>query len=238
MLNMGSGIFPPLFLGILLLSRPVVSQNPGVGTEPVSVPKVICVHHEQPTAVCMNLLTNESDYITGHDVEAARRIFLIIGWLEDQDYVFQCMHRVNITNALLDDSDATCFAAVGAMVANTTLYAQGMKFSHPIFRGYLALLTFSSAHRGSLWSFLVPYDWTLWIAIVLTIFTLPILLWVFETWERGKEVRSSWPKLFTLGWQSIGIFLGIDTVVVTSIPSRLVSLAYSFLILILIATVG
>jgi hypothetical protein len=93
----------------------------------------ICVSSVAPNVVCTSEITsNNSQYITGLDVEMFRFVSLTHGWKELVDYEFVCINIEELLASLLNGSSIdVCWAGLAALAFDVRY---NLTFSYPYYR--------------------------------------------------------------------------------------------------------
>jgi ABC-type amino acid transport substrate-binding protein len=179
----------------------------------------------------------------------------MIGLKPDEDYKYVCIGEGEVAfNRLLDELShhpidnasipTTCDMAVSSITVTESRVDMGIIFSAPILNSKLGILVNAPVTRPDLWVFLVPLDLTVWLVIAVTTIMTPIFVFFFESLLSGHSAYALiiGSKAGLVGglreafWHGLSHTLSIDVFRVNTLPARLVTAAYAFIVLITSST--
>ena len=121
----------------------------------------------------------------------------------------------------------------GAITITVDRVSSGVRFSLPTYVTGLGVITLSPSTDivYNMWSFFDPFDWEVWLAILLTGIVLPILVWAGENlfltgsipW--GGNVMQTWITAIFIGFNQMFF---IEGMYVRAWPSMLVLICFNF----------
>ncbi|KAL6762341.1 hypothetical protein V8C86DRAFT_2520375 [Haematococcus lacustris] len=195
---------------------------------------------------------------TGMDLELIRIVAKGANWTEVPDGVedtydvasrrfsFVCTsRRVAATiQVLINDSSASfeeCAMASGAFTVTEQRVQAGARFSWPYLRTGLGVLISTAAPRSvyDRWAFLRPFDNSVWAALLATIFTVPMVLFVVENMMQTGRLPVGMSMLHQWRHATYAMFLccfNLEVLSVVSLPSQLLIVCFAFSNLILISS--
>lgn len=186
---------------------------------------------------------------TGFDVELFRETARLAGWTESvgsdtkASYRFVCTQGLiwpDIVEKLANESlYDECAGAAGEFVQNSARWDMGVHFSTPYYRTGLAVLIKTGGLEFNSWAFMKPFQPSLWIVFIVTIVSVPMIVWVYEQLNRHGFI--------TLGYESVDdmrqatytsmlAVFNLSVFKVKSFAAQLTILCFCFLIMITMAT--
>jgi hypothetical protein len=134
--------------------------------------------------------------------------------------------------------DSDCFIEIGGLKSDSLTHTNTdtLRSSYPYYRESVVVMVIGDNPESQLWGFLDPFDITLWSAIIASFLIVPMVVFLMDAQHRGKQILTSWPKLFTLLWQCLGMFTNYDAIIPIGLPARVVSIVYGFTILIVLSS--
>ena len=133
-----------------------------------------------------------------------------------------------------------CDVAATITVTETRI-DNGIMFSAPVLQTKLAFMVNSPSATPGLWGFLTPLATSVWIAVVMTTTATPTLVYFFESLFSGHSAYANSHTGLLGGlqealWHGLSHTLSIDVFRVNTLPARIVTAAYAFLVLIISST--
>eukprot|EP00892_Ulva_mutabilis_P006137 jgi/Ulvmu1/3896/UM018_0117.1 len=183
----------------------------------------------------------------GYDVDVWSNVAERMGLKETKDYVRVCLGEGGFSYMIdsLAGENSTygvCDIGVSSITASTEREARGITFSRATFRSGLAILVHAPLMQRGMWAFFDPLHYYVWIALVVTIIVIPFFVFFFEAvfakwtaYMRGESLEIA-NGLVQCLWHSVSHTLSIDVFHVRSMPARIITAAYAFLVLILTNT--
>jgi hypothetical protein len=190
----------------------------------------------------------EGEDFCGYDVAVFKAVASDIDLVEGKDYIHVCMGEKGF-GLMIDDLAGVnrtlgkCDIATSTITATSEREVMGISFSRATHRSNLAIMTYAPLKPRGKWAFFEPLHKEVWIALCVTILVTPIFVFFFETIFSGRSMYSMHSGRFSLLhgmkealWHSISHTLSIDVFKVNAFPSRLITVAYGFLVMILTNT--
>lgn len=188
-------------------------------------------------------IATDASSVTGFEANAVKKVLKdSFKWEYGRQYVFVCYgSKTDILNDL-DPSlgDANCDIAAAGIDISTDLVRRGILFGIvPTYRSGLAVVTSANVEVGTMWFFLKPFSWGVWLTwIIMTI----VMVFVFYFFEIAAGATSN---RFAKGWggvkeSSINTLMfsfgrkGPTLGEVLSTPARLMAVAYVFFLMIFV----
>lgn len=168
--------------------------------------------------------------------------------VEGTDYVHVCVGERGFSamlDSLAGDNNTLvqCDIGASAITASSEREDRGITFSRTIYRSALAIMYYAPLHDRGSWAFFGPLHLNVWMALLVTIFITPFFVFFFESIFSNRNVYidkqgnlSILVGLKEAMWHSIAHTLSIDVFQVNAFSSRLVTVAYAFLVMILANT--
>eukprot|EP00892_Ulva_mutabilis_P009355 jgi/Ulvmu1/6792/UM030_0130.1 len=170
-----------------------------------------------------------------------------MGLVESRDFVRVCLGEGGfkyMIEALAGESSefGDCDLGVSSITASTEREQRGIRFSRATHRSALAILVHAPLQKRGMWAFFEPLHFHVWMALLVTIVVTPLFVFfseaVFSKWTaymHGEKLDIV-SGLRECLWHSISHTLSIDVFKVRSLPARIITAAYAFLVLILTNT--
>eukprot|EP00803_Ostreobium_quekettii_P006564 evm.model.scf_488EXC.6 EVM.evm.TU.scf_488EXC.6 scf_488EXC:41654-44638(-) len=180
----------------------------------------------------------DPDSFQGFDIELVRYMATRFGW-DPANYTFECFSALeDILDDLEKDGGSRCDIAASGITRSADREARGIQFTYPTFRSGLGIMVRASVKQGSLWAFLNPLHWSVWLATLATALAVALLVFVIESLAvHGFVHRKDWAGgLRNAVWDSMIALVNFGHFEVESTAARFVALGYGFLVLIVINT--
>eukprot|EP00892_Ulva_mutabilis_P001091 jgi/Ulvmu1/10983/UM007_0162.1 len=198
----------------------------------------------------------------GYDIDVWKRVAGLLGLKENEHYVRVCMGEFGF-GPMIDDlarlpfhametkyanqthpgKDYLCDIGASSITATSERARKGIMFSRATHRSHLAVMVLAPLQPRGRWAFFQPLASPVWLSLGATILIVPFFVFFFEAVFSAKCIyRDRFGELNVLWgikeamWHSVSHTLSIDVFRVTSLPARIVTAAYAFLVLILANT--
>lgn len=176
--------------------------------------------------------TQDQSTYTGYQVELFRTIAQDLGW-SPSDYFFSCLDWTPMISDLTDPMGSCYLAAAGVEVSVENL-AMGIQFSWPIYKNGLSVVISGHVEKGGIWAFTNAFHWSLWLTMGGTAVAVALLCQAIE-WLTHREANrnkglSGWLYICFSSVMEYSSHVGDPK----SWATRLIMLAYAFLVLIVV----
>ena len=153
-------------------------------------PLTVCTANWSPMVNCS--AGRDPSSFSGHDMDLFRQAAALLDLQEGSGYAFACM-RFSDMIADLTAANGTCALAIAGITVTTKRQAAGILFSYPYFHSGLGMLVKTTTAAPDGWAFVKPFQWSLWLALGLTLLILPTMVFIIEFLSLKKRIsRADW----------------------------------------------
>ena len=117
---------------------------------------------------------------TGIEFLLFKRASEIIGWTSEA-INWQCLPTYE--ELTLSLKEGTCDVGMGRLSASKDMMDSGVTTSWPISKTYLSIVVIPDKKTSGFFSFLRPFDWVVWVMMILTAVVVGLLAWGFDWYE-------------------------------------------------------
>ena len=186
--------------------------------------KIMLVRNFDVLVNCtLNTIGKKEAGFSGLDIDYFIRIADISG-LDINSWNFQCVENASEIYNMIQSNPQLYIGGIGGIKVSFDLLQSGFLFSYPTMNTGLSILVSSSADN---WMFLRVFELRFGILLLATAFCIGILLFILE-----KQAYSLEKYL----WHAFSSLYFCSSVKLEKTPSRIVMVAYWFMILIIIST--
>lgn len=181
----------------------------------------------------------------GYEVDAFDEIAASLALQFGRDYTYVCMGELGFDLMLRDlgSRDARfCDMAVSSISLTSDLAASGVTFSRALYSSHVAAMVLDPPRSRGSWAFMQPLKPSVWIAMLATILVTPVIVYFMDATLSSHSLYSP-NRRVTFGkgiqeaiWHALSTVLSIDVFRVNSLPARVVSAAFAFVVLIVCNT--
>lgn len=75
---------------------------------------------------------------------------------------------------------------MSSITATVKRLDQGINFSGPTYRGALAIMVLADVRSSGKWAFMQPLHWSVWVALLVSAFVVPVIVVVLERVLSGR----------------------------------------------------
>ena len=162
----------------------------------------------------------------------------------ERHFYFVCVtYRVTPLIDILIGNDTMdrCAMGAGALTITARRWQQGVIFSYPFFRTGLGVMISSQPVQTvyNPWAFLLPFHWTIWLALAVTLFVVPMLVWLVENLVRTGSIpfhRESFEDIGFAIYTTLLTVFNLEVVSLLTIPAQAIIICFCFLNLVMVAT--
>ena len=130
-----------------------------------------------PGVTCVGL---EPGAFWGFEVEVFQRSCDLLEW-EPTMLQWQCLSDyVDVINSL---ETGSCDIGIAELAVATSLLERNITFSLPTFKTALSIVVIPDKKTSGFFSFLRPFDWVVWVMMILTAVVVGLLAWGFDWYE-------------------------------------------------------
>lgn len=196
----------------------------------------VCTLDLKPMSSCTVNETTPSSF-SGLSIEMFRSSSgAAMGWREGIDYQFECldMDTQDVIDQELLPVSGSCDAFVAATTITSNRVENGVSFAYPYWSSSLAIISRASVKPYEGWGWIQPFTWDLWLAILITIISLPLLLLAFELLSRRKSLQVNEMRIGYMEshWHTFWLMMHGKFVDVRS-PARIPVIVTAFIAMIL-----
>ena len=200
-------------------------------------PFIVCTLPLEPMASCTTA-SNSSTEFTGLSIQTFREVARdAFDWVEGENYQFVCVDTDTPTTLYerVVPTDGDC----NAFIASTTITAErqekGVVWAHAYYSGSIGVVTKAAELSSSGWAWTRPFTWQLWLALGLTAFVLPLVVFFLEVMsiKRRVSMKESLRGYNESAWRTLWVMIQGGSMGVTNLAARTVVIVLCFASLIL-----
>uniref|UniRef100_A0A0G4HKJ0 Ionotropic glutamate receptor C-terminal domain-containing protein n=1 Tax=Chromera velia CCMP2878 TaxID=1169474 RepID=A0A0G4HKJ0_9ALVE len=194
-------------------------------------PYDVCISAWSPFVFC-DANEDPSTY-SSYEVDLFRKVMEKTTW-HGNDWRFVCGSWDPILEEIVKPyGETTCHVVAMGLYVDSSFMEAGVQFTSPTYANGLKVMV-NTTPETSMWSFLRPFSWEVWVTTIAIAFLLGLALGIIEVSLKGASNNVEKTKEFMeTSFFGIGALVGFNDGQPASAPSRFLIIIYGLVVLVL-----
>ncbi|GAQ91241.1 glutamate receptor [Klebsormidium nitens] len=199
----------------------------------------VCMTNFLPYQTCVVGDTTPTNF-SGYGSELFHRLAARMLWTYGQDYTFVCLDFIDVITDLVDPT-GRCDVASSALLVSSQDQKSGIKFGYPDYHTGQGVMVYATSKKTNQWLFLAPFSWEVWVFLFVAAFCVGVFVQLVEkimtpARTEGEEYEAGHVGYGHMVWSAgAQVVNASEPMSVVSIPSRIITFVWCFVILLIVA---